>query len=210
MTNSRAVDFEALTNWEMSNSNLVDVARETATGLLSSLDRRWRHVQGVAARSNEIRRAVHCPEFSHEQNQLAERLLVASAWLHDIGYSPELSVTRLHAVDGATYLRERGFPEKIVNLVAHHSGARFEAEERGLADLLSSHPFKDDIFSDALATADLTTSPDGEYISYNDRIDEVLTRYSPDNPVHKFWLKARPVIGDAITRTEQRLSSYPK
>jgi DNA-binding Xre family transcriptional regulator len=30
----------------------------------------------------------------------------AAAWLHDIGYAPDLIVTGLHALDGARYLRD--------------------------------------------------------------------------------------------------------
>ncbi|GAA2831774.1 HDIG domain-containing protein [Crossiella cryophila] len=202
---SRATALDTVAEWERDNAaDLVKAAGETAAQLLTPLERRWRHVRGVAARAAEISGAVRRDGDSDAHNQAAAKLLVASAWLHDIGYSPGLVASRLHAVDGAEYLAERGFPPKLVNLVAHHSGARFEAVERGLGHLMARYPFEDDEFSDALTTADLTTGPDGQYLSYTDRIDEVLTRYAPGDPVHEFWLKARPVIGEAITRTERR------
>ncbi|MCK2239722.1 MULTISPECIES: HD domain-containing protein [unclassified Crossiella] len=203
---SRAVALDTVTEWEKTNAaDLVEVARETAAQLLTSLERRWQHVRGVAARATEIGGAVHRDADSDAHNQAAERLLVASAWLHDVGYSPSLVTSRLHAVDGAEYLARRGFPLKLVNLVAHHSGARFEAVERGLGNLMEPYPFEDDEFSDALTAADLTTSPDGQHISYDDRIDEILTRYAPGDPVHEYWLKARPVIGEAIARVPFRI-----
>ena len=34
--------------------------------------------------------------------------LVAAAWLHDIGYAPELVETGFHPLDGARYLRREG------------------------------------------------------------------------------------------------------
>jgi HD superfamily phosphodiesterase len=33
-------------------------------------------------------------------------LLEAAAWLHDIGYSPEIAVSGFHPLDGARYLRD--------------------------------------------------------------------------------------------------------
>ena len=97
-------------------------------------------------------------------------LLEAAAWLHDIGYSPDLAVTGLHALDGARYLRDTKHADTMLcrlvayhdavpagrlprccagwspttmrcRLVAYHSCAIIEAEERGLAGVLSPfHP----------------------------------------------------------------------
>jgi hypothetical protein len=48
-------------------------------------------------------------------------LLEGAAWLHDIGYSPEL-VDTFHPLDGARYLRDVCHAdEKLCGLVAHHS-----------------------------------------------------------------------------------------
>ncbi len=63
-------------------------------------------------------------------------LLEAAAWLHDIGYAPDLAVTGLHALDGARYLRDAQNADAMrCRLVAHHSNTIVEAEERGLADV---------------------------------------------------------------------------
>jgi hypothetical protein len=61
---------------------------------------------------------------------------VAAAWLHAIGYAPSIGHTRFRPLDGARHRRDQGWPTSVVNLVAHHSGARFEAEERGLTTVL--------------------------------------------------------------------------
>jgi len=52
-------------------------------------------------------------------------LLVYAAWLHDIGYSPEVSRTGFHPLDGARYLLSVGASADLVGAVAHHSCARF-------------------------------------------------------------------------------------
>jgi putative nucleotidyltransferase with HDIG domain len=175
-------------------SRAVDLANE----LVAPLGRRWEHVQAVAAQAAQL--ATTVPVDQRDP-------LVAAAWLHDIGYSPKIGHTRFHPLDGARYLREQGWPAQIVNLVAHHSGARFEAAERGMSDELSEFPFADDPVLDALVTADLTTGPGGERLTYDERIAEILKRYPADDPVHRTWVKAAPILKEAVQRTEQRLSA---
>jgi hypothetical protein len=178
--------------------NFVERAADLAGRFVVPLGRRWDHVQGVARRAAELVQAV-----SRDQRET----LLAAAWLHDIGYSPEISHTRFHPLDGARYLRARGWSVQVVNLVAHHSGARFEAVERGLSAELSEFPFVDDSVLDALVTADLTTGPGGERLTYDERIAEILKRYPPEDPVHRTWIKAAPVLKEAVQRTEDRLSA---
>ena len=61
-------------------------------------------------------------------------LVEAAAWLHDIGYAPDLHDTGFHPLDGARYLRDvEGADPLLCRMVAHHSCALTEAEERGLA-----------------------------------------------------------------------------
>ena len=65
-------------------------------------------------------------------------LLEAAAWLHDIGYHPDLADTGLHGLDGARYLRDQQHADPMLcRLVAHHSCAVIEADERGLAHVLT-------------------------------------------------------------------------
>ena len=101
-----------------------DLAR---TLLEDTLPRRWAHVQGVAARARSLAAAFPADK----------ELLEAAAWLHDIGYLPELARTGMHGLDGACYLRDVQHANPMLcRLVAHHSCAIIEAEERGLADVL--------------------------------------------------------------------------
>lgn len=176
---------------------LAQRAAEIAEHFVAPLGRRWLHVQAVAARAAELSPAV--PPQDRD-------VLVAAAWLHDIGYSPEIGHTHFHPLDGARWLQKQGWSAEVVNLVAHHSGARFEAAERGMSQELAEFPFEDSPLLDALVAADLTTGPGGERYSYAERIDEILSRYAPDDPVHRTWVKARPVLAEAVDRTAKRLA----
>ncbi|NIJ11587.1 putative nucleotidyltransferase with HDIG domain [Saccharomonospora amisosensis] len=176
---------------------LLDHAAELAEEHVAPLGRRWNHVRAVVGRAEEAAVAVSEPDRD---------TLVAAAWLHDIGYAAEIGHTRFHPLDGARYLREQGWPERIVNLVAHHSGARFEAEERGLSAELSEFPLEDTPVMDALVTADLTTGPGGERLTYDERIAEILSRYPAEDPVHRTWVRAAPILKECVRRTEERLA----
>jgi putative nucleotidyltransferase with HDIG domain len=175
---------------------LVDDAQALAQTLLPPLGRRWRHVQAVAARAEALRAAVAISE---------QDLLVAAAWLHDIGYALELADTGFHPLDGARFLEREGFPISLVRLVAHHSCARYEASERGLDQELAVYPFEGGPVMDALVFADMTTGPDGEGLTFEQRIDEILVRYTADSPVHRAITRARTELLRAVTKTLHRV-----
>lgn len=178
-------------------SQVISDARWVSQTLLAHSGRRWMHVQAVARRAGGLVSAVDASERD---------LLVSAAWLHDIGYSSKIGHTRFHPLDGARHLREEGWPDILVNLVAHHSGARFEAKQRGLGDELAEFPFPDGPMLDALALADLTIGPAGEPLTYDERIAEILRRYPEDDPVHQAWLEAEPVLRESVQRAEARLA----
>jgi HD domain-containing protein len=92
-------------------------------------------------------------------------LLEAAAILHDVGYAPDVAVTGFHPLDGALYLADIGAPERLVNLVAHHSYALLEAELRGLPGEMARFHEEQGPIRDALWYCDQTTSPFGEPVS---------------------------------------------
>lgn len=94
---------------------------------------------------------------------------MSAAWLHDIGYAPDLVHTGMHAIDGALFLDRAGAPPGIVSLVAFHTGAEFEAEERGLVEALTQfeRPQQDDL--DLLILADLLSGSARERVSLPER-----------------------------------------
>jgi hypothetical protein len=152
-------------------------------------------VQAVAARAEELRPAVAPADRS---------LLVVAAWLHDIGYSPALGVTGFHPLDGARYLHLAGHPREAA-LVAHHSGARFMAEVRGLAAELAEFPFAEDPVTDALTYADQTVGPRGQRLCVADRLAEAVRRHGPNAASSLAAPRRDPYIHAAAERTESRL-----
>jgi len=172
-------------------------AEQQAAALLADLGDRWRHVQAVAAQARQVSAAV-APED--------RPYLVAAAWLHDVGYAPSVNKLGFHPVDGARYVRQQG-QERLASLVAYHSGARFEAEERGLVDALAEFAPEDGPLLDALTYADMTTGPAGERVPFEERIAEILDRYPPDDPVHRANRRSRPLLQEAVDRTLARLGA---
>jgi hypothetical protein len=166
------------------------------TLLEQALPRRWAHVQGVAARARGL-----APTLGADAE-----LLEAAAWLHDIGYLPELAQTGMHGLDGARYLHDVHHAEPLLcHLVAHHSCAVIEAEERGLADLLSREfdPAPQPL-ADALTFCDMTTSPDGEHVQVHNRLAEIHDRYGPDHLVSRSMRRATPFILEAVGQVRAR------
>jgi hypothetical protein len=180
--------------------NLADWAEELARKLLEvPLPRRWAHVQGVAAQARSL-----APMLGHDAE-----LLEAAAWLHDIGYSPELVDTGFHPLDGARYLRDVHHADRVLcSLVGHHSCAVIEAEERGLAGELSREfPSAGQVLKDALSFCDMTTTPGGGLVSVHDRLLEIRQRYGPDSVVTRFTHKAESSLISSVRRTVSRLES---
>jgi hypothetical protein len=177
------------------SDELVRWAGAEASRLLSGMGDRWHHVQAVAAKAAEIGSTFD------EQDRAT---LIGAAWLHDVGYAPELAATGFHPVDGARYVREHGHG-RLAALVAHHSAARYEAEERGMTDELAEFQPVDGPVMDALIYADMTTGPAGQPISFEERIADILRRYPPDDPVHRAIARARPRLRAAVERTRRRL-----
>lgn len=116
--------------------------------------------------------------------------------------SPELPQRLLHTkgfhpVDGARYARAAGFSENVVSLIAHHTGALIEADERGLSDRLGEYPVPPDVVELAiLSCADLCTGPDGTPVDPGERIAEVLQRYPATDPVHRALARSGPALVD--------------
>jgi HD domain len=178
-------------------ADLPSWAEQQAARLLADLGDRWKHVQAVAAQADRASAVLTSKDRPY---------LTAAAWLHDIGYAPSLNKLGFHPVDGARYVRQQG-QERLASLVAHHSGARFEADERGLVDALAEFKREDGPLLDALTYADMTTGPAGERMALEERIAEILDRYPPDDPVHRAIRRSRPMLQEAVDRTLERLAA---
>ena len=172
-------------------------AWELARDLLAiPLPRRWRHSVGVYEAAGTIGSTVT------DDRDLLRRAAV----LHDIGYAPLLVKTGFHALDGATYLQSIGADRRVVSLVAHHSCASVEAEERGLAQELGAFAVEREDLVDALIYCDMTVSPEGQPVSVDVRIAEVLKRYGATSVVGRFMRRAESDLRNATSRVEARLA----
>jgi predicted hydrolase (HD superfamily) len=174
----------------------ADWAREIARMLLEApLPRRWAHVQGVARQARSL-----APILGDDAD-----LLESAAWLHDIGYSPELAVTGFHPLDGARYLRdEESAGAVLCGLVAYHSCAINEAEDRGLADELAAEFAPASRFlADALTYCDMTTTPDGQRVQVENRLSEIQARYGAGHLVTRFIQRSSTHLVGAVRAIER-------
>lgn len=175
-------------------------AEATARRLLAkALPRRWAHTQGVAATARGL-----APVLGPDAD-----LVAAAAWLHDIGYAPDVAATDFHPLDGARHLRDtEGADAMLCRLVAHHSCAINEAIERGLAGELAAEfrPARRDL-ADALTYCDLTTSPDGHRLPIARRLAEIHSRYGPDHLVSRSIARSEPALTSAVGRVAGRLAA---
>lgn len=180
----------------------VGWARDLARMLLEEqLPRRWAHTQGVAAQAERLD-GVLGPDAD---------LITAAAWLHDVGYSPALVATGFHPLDGARYLRDVEKADKrLCQLVAHHSCAALEADERGFGKELTAEfePAAGELVK-ALIYCDMTTDPDGRTVTFDERLQEIQSRYGPDHLVSRSMRVAAPMIRRAIAEVDL-LRSRPR
>jgi HD-like signal output (HDOD) protein len=172
------------------------VASEFAGYILAPLPDRWLHTQAVARRAEQMAVTVDSSDRG---------VLVAAAWLHDIGYSPLARDTGFHPLDGARYLEAHGWPTRIIGLVAYHSGAEFLAGAYGLTEHLAQFPQEHSAVADALTYADQTTGPHGELMSLDDRRAEALARHGAESAQTAVRHTREPVLVAIGRRVESRL-----
>ncbi|MBA2394258.1 MAG: HD domain-containing protein [Ktedonobacteraceae bacterium] len=181
---------------ERNPENLIEWALKEAEVLLSPLGSRWKHVQGVAQRAYSIG-----DMFTEEDRAY----LIASAYLHDIGYATVLQKTGLHPIDGACYLKSH-HQDRLASLVAYHSGAQFEARLRGLTKEIKQFPYEYSLISDALTFCDMTTNSIGNQVSFQERIGDIFSRYDETHVVFQAINQATPSLGIAVANIQQKLN----
>lgn len=173
----------------------VEDAVELAREYVGGLGDRWAHLASVGRTAQLLARG----------SDLVSEDVVIAAWLHDVGYAPALAVTGFHAFDGARFLGSAGVPTRVVALVGHHTGASYEAEERGLVDEWRTLPTPDRQDLDVLTMIDLAIGPAGQAQLDIDRIAEILTRYARDEPVHRAVTRSRKSLLASSARSKRVL-----
>lgn len=171
------------------------MGREARPRTTCAAGRRWQHTQGVARRAEELCRAVRRPDRD---------VLVAAAWLHDVGYASGLAQVGFHPLDGGRHLRSLG-EERLACLVAHHTAADEEAALRGLAEEVADFPVDEGDVATVLAICDLTVGPSGEPMTPGERLAELESRYGPDDLVTMAVRRAWPRLMEQVALVERRL-----
>ena len=179
---------------------LVHEARELAQTLLAGSPERWRHSIGVALRAERVIDAI-----GDDQDPDRE-IVVAAAWLHDIGYADALHDTGFHPLDGARFLLARGWPMRIAGLVGHHSEALSVAQVQGLDEELAEFPKERSTAADVLTYADRTVGPNGRVMTIEDRLADMLRRHGPDSAHAIAHPHRAPLLRACLVRVEQCLA----
>jgi hypothetical protein len=169
-----------------------------AAALLGNLESRFAHSTRVGY---QARRVVGLVRESQRD------VLLSAAWLHDIGYAEAIANTGCHSVDGGRWLRTRGWPDEVCQLVAWHTSSSQEAELRGLeAELRAEFAPPEPLSADALSWADLTSSPSGDECDAESRLAKILERYPPESIEHRATVAALPDLRRAVANIETRLA----
>lgn len=178
------------------DDRLTNHAQQLAADHLIDHAPRWAHVQGVAARTQQIAQLI---------DPAAEHILVSAAWLHDLGHVSTLAHSGFHALDGAEFAAAHTFPATVVELIAHHSGAWSEAIERGMIADLARYPLPPKAFLDILTYADLTIGPAGQPMTARDRLSDILARYPRGDAVHRAIARSAPALIASCDRVKARI-----
>jgi HD superfamily phosphodiesterase len=174
---------------------LVEWAERESNRLLAGTGDRWLHVQGVVRLARQVVGIL--PENERP-------VLLAAAYLHDVGYAEELRRIGAHQLDGAQFLRMSG-KERLACIVAHHSEAGYELEARGLGLELEAYEREESVLTDALTYCDLLTGPTGKFTSLSERAADVARRYGEGTLVVDALREALPALQAAVERTKLRL-----
>lgn len=164
-------------------------AAALAARLLTGIDTRLAHSARVAS---QMERVVDLLDPDWRSPALD------AAWLHDIGYHPDLATTGFHPLDGARYLGDHGWRVETCCLVAWHSESIEEARMLGLeAELITEFDAPPHLPAAALTWADLTSSPTGDIWDPERRLAEILARYPPGSLVHDATRGSLPALSAA-------------
>jgi hypothetical protein len=177
--------------------DICSPAAGVADRLLRDVGTRIAHSARVANQVDSTRHLLDGPWRS---------AILDAAWLHDVGYSELVASTGFHSLDGARWLRNRGWPDETCRLVAWHTAASTESTLRGLDhELKAEFAPPPPVAGAALTWGDLTASPRGERWSVSRRIFDILRRHPPDSVVHRAIVAALPELRDATRQIESQL-----
>lgn len=174
-------------------------ASEVASELLAGVGTRLAHSRAVARQATIVEPLLDYPWSP---------ALLDAAWLHDVGYAPDLSVTGFHPIDGARWLRSHGWPAEVCCLVAWHTRAGTEASLRALLpELVAEFPRPPSVVQAVLTWADLTSSPSGGCCTVGERLDDILDRYPSGSVVRLATIANRSALLADVAMVEAALGT---
>ncbi len=140
------------------------------------------HVAVEALRARDYATRLRLP---NDERALCEVFALA----HDIGkvFALRATGTDFHPLDGAAFALARYEP-RLAALIAHHSGARYEAALRGL---IIPYPYEDSIVNQIIAVVDASTMQSGVIVPITERLRDIADRHGPKSPpvraMRAFW-----------------------
>ena len=151
------------------------------------------HLTTVAARAEGL------SGLAKLNGEARDRVRMA-ALLHDIGKTPLYRKTDFHPIDSANAAVSMGRGD-LCELIAHHTGARFEVQLRGIT---IPWPWRGGDEADILMLADLTTSVNGRALSLSERRLEITIRLGPDSLQARALESVWPLTATAAARLDPK------
>jgi hypothetical protein len=183
-------------------SPLVRDAQTVAQSLLADDQGRLEHVRGAGLVAGMAAGALRVDQ---------PEMVVAAAWLHDIGYAPAIARTGFHPLDGALFLARQGWPDQVVLLVAHHSHAAFLAPYYGVQHHMALLEHVRGLADDIITFSDLRAGPNGWGADPRDRVEDKRRRHANSTVVpvdirearYRMLLTAAARVSAAVNRATQ-------
>lgn len=148
------------------------------------------HSAVVSLRSGVFARLLG---YSAKEQELAR----VFGLIHDIGKVPSLHATGFHPVDGAAWAASFG-DDELACLVAHHTGARYEARE---LKVQIPYDLEHSPLADIVHWCDLTTLQSGCVVGLDERRADIVERYGGGSTV----VRALDAFLPEAHRTEERI-----
>jgi len=144
------------------------------------------HVAVEAVRARDYATRLHLLD---DERALCE----VFALTHDIGKVDVLRTTGtdFHPLDGAAFALAFALAcgePRLAALIAHHSGARYEAALHGLT---IPYPYEDSVISQIVTVVDASTLQSGIVVPIAERLRDIADRHGPESPpvraMQAFW-----------------------
>jgi len=160
------------------------------------------------------RRILHILEIAKRVRETADTLGLTSsdlelaecaALLHDIGYWQPIATSGFHPIDGATFLERQG-EHNLARLIVGHSCSPEEGMLTGFPDIVPSS----ELIGKLITYWDVQVKQGGEVVSYEERFNDIVSRYGEESVVGTANILAKPRIEKLIKEVEQMIEQANK